>query len=84
MPGEPAHCVGCGAPDCDGCLPELDPPRHCPRCGRWVGVSVTPSGWRATCPDHGDLRARVEALGYLECLYLRITRTILLHARDNF
>ncbi|NCY17347.1 MAG: hypothetical protein EBX39_11390 [Actinobacteria bacterium] len=37
------------------CRLELDPPRFCPTCGRRLRVLVTPSGWRATCRDHGEL-----------------------------
>ncbi|RMH81518.1 MAG: hypothetical protein D6683_04205 [Actinomyces sp.] len=43
------HCEGCGSADCPGCLPPLDPPRHCVTCGAWLAVTVTPLGWRARC-----------------------------------
>ncbi|RZV46795.1 MAG: hypothetical protein EX269_06420 [Acidimicrobiales bacterium] len=64
-PGNASHCVGCGLPltaepsdgSCAGCLPAYDPPHHCPQCGAWVGVRVTPIGWSASCNEHGDLHA---------------------------
>ena len=41
-----AHCSGCGRPssECEGCGPELDPPRFCAECGRRLTVQVTPAG----------------------------------------
>ncbi len=44
-----AHCPGCGAADCAGCLPELDPPRYCTACGGWLSVRVTTQGYAARC-----------------------------------
>jgi len=47
-----AHCAGCGellGDGCPGCLPRLDPPRFCGRCGRRLTVQVTPAGWTARC-----------------------------------
>ena len=44
MPGSDRHCRGCGRLDCGGCLPELDPPRYCCRCGAWMATAVTPAG----------------------------------------
>ncbi|MGO9456692.1 MAG: hypothetical protein ACLP62_06560 [Acidimicrobiales bacterium] len=54
---EAAYCPGCGRPsaECAGCSRELDPPRYCPTCGRWLTVTVTPGGWRGRCRDHGTL-----------------------------
>jgi hypothetical protein len=54
-PGPPAHCTGCGKPDCPGCHRTLDPPRFCPDCGRRLTVKVSTGGWRATCRDHGNV-----------------------------
>ncbi|MXZ52329.1 MAG: hypothetical protein F4Z34_03980 [Acidimicrobiaceae bacterium] len=52
------HCRGCGRLDCAGCLPELDPPRYCGRCGAWLATSVTPAGWTARCRNCGTSRSR--------------------------
>jgi hypothetical protein len=32
---------------------ELEPPRFCPDCRRRMKVQVVPTGWRATCVEHG-------------------------------
>ena len=32
---------------------ELDPPRFCAHCRRRMVVQVTPTGWTATCVEHG-------------------------------
>lgn len=52
-------CRWCGtaAGGCDqsSCRRELDPPRSCPTCGRRLRVLVIPTGWDATCRDHGPL-----------------------------
>lgn len=48
-------CDGCGRHDCPGCLPALDPPRYCPRCGTWLATHVTPTGWIARCRIHGTI-----------------------------
>ncbi|MDN6439099.1 MAG: hypothetical protein L0K27_06475 [Corynebacterium nuruki] len=32
----------------------LDAPRYCPECGRRRTVQVTPHGWTAVCPRHGE------------------------------
>lgn len=54
-----AFCRWCGSPEgtCDqvSCRRELDPPRHCPTCGRRLRVVVIPTGYRAACRDHGPL-----------------------------
>jgi len=52
----PRWCAGCGkrATECDGdCLPPLDPPRHCPVCGRKVVVTIIPTGTTTRCKTHG-------------------------------
>jgi hypothetical protein len=51
-----AHCPGCGATDCAGCLPALDPPRYCIDCGGWLAVRVTTQGWVARCRSCGTER----------------------------
>jgi dethiobiotin synthetase len=54
----PTYCSGCGrlAGDCEGgCVSDLDPPRYCPRCGRRMAVTVTPTGVAARCRDHGEV-----------------------------
>ncbi len=52
-----AFCRWCGTPagGCDqvSCRRELDPPRHCPTCGRGLRVVVIPTGFTARCRDHG-------------------------------
>lgn len=57
----PTYCTGCGrdVADCPGgCSPELDPPRHCPRCGRRLAVTIVPTGVQARCRDHGPVDDR--------------------------
>jgi hypothetical protein len=52
-------CDRCGRPFSDGDHGEcraarrLEPPRFCPDCGRRMKVQVVPSGWTATCVEHG-------------------------------
>ncbi|WP_196205982.1 biotin synthase auxiliary protein BsaP [Plantactinospora alkalitolerans] len=48
--GEPVD--GGGHPACQVAR-ELEPPRFCPRCRRRMKVQVLPSGWSATCVEHG-------------------------------
>ena len=52
-----AFCAWCGAPTAtcpsEGCRRPLDPPHFCPTCGRRMRVQVTPTGWQASCRDHG-------------------------------
>jgi hypothetical protein len=31
----------------------LEPPRYCPDCRRRMTVQVVPTGWTATCVQHG-------------------------------
>ena len=52
-----AYCTGCGRPgaECPGCARAIDPPHYCPACGRWLAVTVSPTGWTARCRDHGEL-----------------------------
>jgi primosomal protein N' len=60
------HCTGCGkplttagAPDgdrCGGCARPIDPPHYCPVCGGWLAVTVNPTGWKARCREHGEIR----------------------------
>ena len=58
-PAPDPFCRWCGQPagGCDqvSCARELDPPRSCPTCGRRLRVVVIPTGFTATCRDHGDL-----------------------------
>jgi hypothetical protein len=44
-----------GDGDHGGCLlaRRLEPPRFCPDCGRRMKVQVVPTGWTATCAEHG-------------------------------
>jgi len=54
-----AFCRWCGkaAGECDqvACRREFDPPRVCPTCGRRLRVLVIPTGYTATCRDHGPV-----------------------------
>ncbi|WP_253756373.1 biotin synthase auxiliary protein BsaP [Hamadaea flava] len=52
-------CGRCGHPavaDHGGCAAalELEPPRYCAECGRRMKVQVVPTGWSATCVEHGE------------------------------
>lgn len=54
-----AYCGRCGEPvettdhaACDRFL-TLEPPRYCGACRRRMKVQVTPTGWTATCSEHG-------------------------------
>ena len=57
------YCGRCGRPLADGghesCarLLELEPPRFCPDCRRRMKVQVVPTGWTATCVEHGTITA---------------------------
>ncbi|WP_250038131.1 hypothetical protein [Paractinoplanes maris] len=52
-------CDRCGEPaaqgDHRGCdaARALEPPRYCPDCRRRMKVQVVPTGWTATCVEHG-------------------------------
>jgi hypothetical protein len=35
----------------------LEPPRFCPACRRRMKVQVLPTGWIATCVEHGETRS---------------------------
>ncbi|GLY21385.1 hypothetical protein Misp04_11170 [Micromonospora sp. NBRC 101691] len=48
--GEP---VGAGAHEPCRAARALEPPRFCPSCRRRMKVQVLPTGWRATCVEHG-------------------------------
>ncbi|MGH3727483.1 MAG: hypothetical protein ACRDTU_01885 [Micromonosporaceae bacterium] len=55
---EPLWCDRCGgalADDHAKCLGErrLEPPRYCRYCQRRMKVQVLPTGWHATCVEHG-------------------------------
>lgn len=59
-PTEPAAwCERCGetlaGADHQACVRAraLEPPRYCGRCRRRMKVQVLPTGWRATCAEHG-------------------------------
>ncbi len=34
---------------------ELEPPRYCAHCRRRMKVQVVPTGWTASCVEHGTL-----------------------------
>jgi hypothetical protein len=55
------YCDRCGSPltagDHAGCeaARKLEPPRFCRQCRRRMKVQVVPTGWTATCVEHGQL-----------------------------
>jgi hypothetical protein len=55
------YCDRCGEPRDGGAheacaaARELEPPRYCARCRRRMKVQVLPSGWSASCVEHGAL-----------------------------
>ena len=56
-----AFCDRCGEPLDRGhpacaAARELEPPRFCPQCRRRMKVQVVPTGWSATCVEHGVLQ----------------------------
>jgi hypothetical protein len=57
------HCDRCGAPLAAGShvacsrARALEPPRYCGQCGRRLKVQVLPSGFHATCAEHGPIPA---------------------------
>ncbi|WP_456049091.1 biotin synthase auxiliary protein BsaP [Actinoplanes sandaracinus] len=54
-----AYCDRCGEPGSHAaCVAarELEPPRYCPDCRRRMKVQVVPTGWTATCVEHGERR----------------------------
>jgi hypothetical protein len=57
------YCDRCGEPlgggshaACEAAR-ELEPPRYCPQCRRRMKVQVVPTGWTATCVEHGTCRS---------------------------
>jgi hypothetical protein len=56
------YCDRCGGlvgssghPECVAAR-SLEPPRFCPFCRRRMKVQVLPTGWRAYCVEHGEVR----------------------------
>ena len=53
------YCDRCGEPAAAGdharcaAARALEPPRFCPDCRRRMKVQVVPTGWTATCVEHG-------------------------------
>jgi hypothetical protein len=58
-----SFCDRCGEPLDPGghaacaAARSLEPPRFCPQCRRRMKVQVVPSGWTATCVEHGVRRS---------------------------
>lgn len=48
-PADAAAHAGCRA------ARELEPPRYCAHCRRRMKVQVVPTGWTASCVEHGSL-----------------------------
>ena len=47
-------CGWCGKPGTHSeCADRLEPPRYCTQCRRRMVVQVHPTGWSATCVQHG-------------------------------
>jgi hypothetical protein len=57
------YCDRCGLPAADDvhatcqAARQLEPPRYCPQCRRRMKVQVVPTGWTASCVEHGVLKA---------------------------
>jgi hypothetical protein len=57
------YCDRCGSSTADGdhaacaAARKLEPPRYCAHCRRRMKVQVVPTGWRATCVEHGTTTA---------------------------
>jgi hypothetical protein len=57
------YCDRCGFPVDEGAhapcaaARELEPPRFCPDCRRRMKVQVVPTGWTATCVEHGTRKS---------------------------
>lgn len=57
------YCDRCGFPVDEASHPacaaarELEPPRFCPDCRRRMKVQVVPTGWTATCVEHGTRKS---------------------------
>ncbi|WP_446697326.1 biotin synthase auxiliary protein BsaP [Thermocatellispora tengchongensis] len=53
------YCDHCGGRAAEGdhtacrAAREMEPPRYCPECRRRMVVQVMPSGWYASCAQHG-------------------------------
>jgi hypothetical protein len=53
------YCDRCGEIAAEGdhsscrAARDLEPPRYCSRCRRRMVVQVVPTGWTATCSEHG-------------------------------
>jgi hypothetical protein len=53
------YCDRCGLPAAEGehaaceAARAWEPPRYCPQCRRRMKVQVVPTGWTATCVEHG-------------------------------
>jgi hypothetical protein len=53
------YCDRCGFPDAEvahaACADarRLEPPRFCSECRRRMKVQVVPTGWTASCVEHG-------------------------------
>ena len=50
------YCDRCGEPGTHTTCTQarqLEPPRFCPHCRRRMKVQVVPTGWTATCVEHG-------------------------------
>nr|WP_166387807.1 hypothetical protein [Catellatospora methionotrophica] len=60
---ETTYCDRCGEPTGTGthdscrAARQLEPPRFCTHCRRRMKVQVVPTGWTATCAEHGTLAA---------------------------
>ncbi len=53
-----AYCDRCGEPGVhEACVAarQLEPPRFCTHCRRRMKVQVVPTGWTATCVEHGEV-----------------------------
>jgi hypothetical protein len=56
-------CDRCGEPAAEGdharcrAARMLEPPRYCPDCRRRMKVQVVPTGWSASCVEHGVRRS---------------------------
>jgi hypothetical protein len=58
------YCDRCGSPAAEGehgpceTARRLEPPRYCTHCRRRMKVQVVPTGWTASCVEHGVLTSR--------------------------
>jgi len=51
--GDAAPAAARGGHEACAAALALEPPRFCPRCRRRMKVQVLPTGWVATCVEHG-------------------------------